>query len=385
MTRQELLNILYAERDRVEKKYTFPGWTPWAIYAAIATLGWAAWDLINQGVDWYLVIIGFYAVDSLYFLCECIRSFFPKEKNIPVYKKSDAETTIGVVLYILIHIGLMIAQLMIIPKSFHPVLYWTAFVGLCVFLLLLGSQVVAKENGHTNFQSYIGALFLGPFYVPIAILLVMYLFQMGYTPDSYRLAVLFFAMYYLYTHIPSEGRKTLSKIDLLIHKVLYDSDEIDEKTILEELEVYIIGLRYGKHLSATRLKELKPLVNMLVNYTNGLIQDLHQGNSAGVDAIIKEGNRIYKDTKKQYDLLMWDVNSIYGEERDKEKSLEHIIAVGKITEQAMRFWSIAQTTMKLNYSYKTEHLMEAYRQTIGTIEIRQLIERELVGKEKELG
>ena len=167
--------------------------------------------------------------------------------------------------------------------------------------------------------------------------------------------------------------------------MLYDSDEIDEKTILEELEVYIIGLRYGKHLSATRLKELKPLVNMLVNYSNGLIQDLHQGNSAGVDAIIKEGNRIYKDTKKQYDLLMWDVNSIYGEERDKEKSLEHIIAVGKITEQAMRFWSIAQTTMKLNYSYKTEHLMEAYRQTIGTIEIRQLIERELVGKEKELG
>lgn len=385
MTKQELLNILYAERDRVEKKYTFPGWTPWAIYAAIATLGWAAWDLIDKGVDWYLVIIGFYALFALYFLCECIKAFLPKEENIPVYKKGDAETTIGVVLYILIHVGLMIAQLMIIPMSFHSGLYWTAFGGLCVFLLLLGSQVVAKEKGRTNFQSYIGALFMGPFYIPIAILLVMYLFQMGYASNSYRLAVLFFAMYFLYTHIPTEGRKTLSQIDLLIHKVLYNGDVVDEKAILEELEVYVIGLRYGKHLSATKLKELKPLVNMLVNYSEGLIQDLQQCNTAGVDAILKEGNRIYKNTKKQYDLLMWDVNSIYGEEKYKEKSLEHIIAVGRIAEQAMKFWRIMQSTINVNKSFAPGTIMSAYQQTIGTAGIRQLIEQELVGKEKELG
>lgn len=82
---------------------------------------------------------------------------------------------------------------------------------------------------------------------------------------------------------------------------------------------------------------------------------------------------------------MWDVNSIYGEERDKEKSLDHIIAVGKIAEQAMRFWSITQSTMKLDSAYKIEHIMAAYQQTIGTAEMIQLIERELVGKEKEIG
>lgn len=92
MTKQELLNILYAERDRVEKKYTYPGWTPWAIYAAVATLGWAAWDLIDKGVDWYAVFIGFYVLFVLYFLFECIKTFFPGEKKIPAYIKNDAKT-----------------------------------------------------------------------------------------------------------------------------------------------------------------------------------------------------------------------------------------------------------------------------------------------------
>lgn len=282
-------------------------------------------------------------------------------------------------------IGLMIAQLMIIPRTYHPWLYWIAFGCLCVFLVLLGSQVVAKEKGHTNFSAHIGALILGPFYIPIAILLVMYMFQMKYTPDSYRLAMLFFAIYYLLNCIPTEGKKTLSQIDLLIHNVLYERDEVDEKTILEELEVYIIGLRYGKYLSATKLNELKPLVSTLVNYSNGLILDLQHGNSAGVDAILKVGNSVFKDTKKQYNLLMWDVNSIYGEGKNKEKSLKHIIAVGKIAEQTIKFWTITQSALHSGGSNVTGQIIAAYQQTIGTAEILQLIELELVGKEKELG
>lgn len=387
MTKQELLNILYAERDRVEKQYTLPGWTLWAILAALATLGWMAWGLIdgNMGVDWHIVIIEFYALFVFHFLFECIKAFIPKDVKIPVYIKSDVKTIVETIIMTVLQIGLMIVQLLIIPRTDHPWLFWIAFVGLCLLSLLYGSFVVVKEKGRTNFQSYIGALFVGPLYIPIAILLVMYLCQVGYEPYSYRLAVLLFAMYYLLGSIPSETKKTLSQIDTLINKVLYDKDEVDEKTILEELEVYIIGLRYGKHLSATKLKELKPLVSMLVNYSDGLIQDLRQGNSVGVDAIIKEGNRIYKDTKKQYDKLMWDVNSIYGEEKDKEKSLEHIIAVGKIADQTMKFWRIMQTTLKSNPNNKIGNVIAVYQQTIGTAEMKQLIEQELVGKEKELG
>ena len=163
----------------------------------------------------------------------------------------------------MLHIGLMIAQLLIMPRTDHLWLYWTVFGCLCVFLLLLGSEVAAKEKGRNNYSSYIGAIIMGPLYMPIAILLVMYLCQAGYEPYSYRLAVLLFAMYYLLANIPYETKKTLSRIDALIHKVLYENDEVDEKAILEELEVYMIGLRYGKYLSATKLKELKPLVNTL--------------------------------------------------------------------------------------------------------------------------
>ena len=387
MTKQELLNILYAERDRAEKQYTLPGWTLWAILAALATLGWMAWSLIdtNKDVEWSIVIIEFYALFVFYFLYECVKAFIPKDVKIPVYIKSDIETVFEVIFFILLHIGLMIAQLLIMPRTDHLWLYWTAFGCLCVFLLLLGSEVAAKEKGRNNYSSYIGAIIMGALYMPIAILLVMYLCQAGYEPYSYRLAVLFFAMYYLLANIPYETKKTLSRIDALIHKVLYENDEVDEKAILEELEVYMIGLRYGKYLSATKLKELKPLVNTFVNYSEGLIQDMRQGNSTGVDAILKVGNEVFKDTQWQYKTLMRDVNSIYGEGKDKEKSLEHIIAVGKIAEQAMRFWSITQSTMKLDYAYKTEHITAAYQQTIGTSEMKQLIERELVGKEKELG
>ena len=66
MTKQELLNILYAERDRVEKQYTLLGWTQWALVAALATLGWTAWGLIdsNKGIKWPIVVIEFFPFDK---------------------------------------------------------------------------------------------------------------------------------------------------------------------------------------------------------------------------------------------------------------------------------------------------------------------------------
>lgn len=40
MTKKELLDILYAERNRLTSIYSRPGWTTWAIIVAIVSLAW---------------------------------------------------------------------------------------------------------------------------------------------------------------------------------------------------------------------------------------------------------------------------------------------------------------------------------------------------------
>ena len=169
--------------------------------------------------------------------------------------------------------------------------------------------------------------------------------------------------------------------------MLYEGGELDEKAILEELEVYIVGLRYGKYLSATKLKELKPLVSGLVKHSDALIQDMQSGNKVGVKAIVDAGQKIYNDTTKLYDELMSDVNGIYGDGKNTEKSLIHIVAVGKIAEEAMKFWSMVMGTMELkpNQQVLTSHISAAYKATIDKPEIVQLIEQELNDNMGEMG
>lgn len=89
MTKSELLNILYAERNRVEKQYTLPGWTPWAIYAALASLGWTAWRIIDNGVEWSNVVIGFYVLIFVSITIGCISGVVLQHGKVPLYIKGD--------------------------------------------------------------------------------------------------------------------------------------------------------------------------------------------------------------------------------------------------------------------------------------------------------
>ena len=81
-----------------------------------------AWGLIdsNMGVDWHIVIIEFYALFVFHFLFECIKAFIPKDVKIPVYIKSDVKTIVESIIMTVLQIGLMIVQLLIIPRTDHP-------------------------------------------------------------------------------------------------------------------------------------------------------------------------------------------------------------------------------------------------------------------------
>lgn len=387
MTKSELLNILYAERNRVEKQYARPGWTMWALVAAIASLGWLAWGLAEECEHWSIVIWVFYILMFSYLIYESIKLSFRQNIKVPIYVQNDLGGKVGAAMMCVLLIGLMAAQLLIIPFSFHPVLYWCSFVGIVLFLLLSGSYFLPNRDGYVPTNKNWGALVGSILYLPMLVLLIMYLCEYEYNPEAYRLGVIGFAMYYLFGLIPFGEKHKFSQIDELINRVLYEGGELDEKAILEELEVYIVGLRYGKYLSATKLKELKPLVSGLVKHSDALIQDMQSGNKVGVKAIVDAGQKIYNDTTKLYDELMSDVNGIYGDGKNTEKSLIHIVAVGKIAEEAMKFWSMVMGTMELkpNQQVLTSHISAAYKATIDKPEIVQLIEQELNDNMGEMG
>lgn len=383
MTKSELLNILYAERNRVEKQYARPGWTIWALVAAIASLGWLAWGVADESFVLSLVIFVFYAWVFAQFTYECIKSAVPTPRGIPVFVKTNVETILGEAAICLLSVGLIIAQLIFIPCSFLPVLYWFAFAGILLLFLLYGYFLISQPSGHVNISKYmkLGALLVSVLYMPMFVLIILYLCQSGYEYSSYKLGTLSFAIWFLLGKMPIGEKQTFLQIDGLINKVLYEDEEVDEKAILEELEVYIVGLRYGKYLSATKLKELKPLVSELIKHSNGLLLCVEQGNEVGVKAIVNEGKKFYKDTQKLYNALMSDVNGIYGDGKNSEKSLVHIFAVGQIAEETIKFWSIVKGTLELKpqpqQQVLTSHISAAYQATIGKPEIQQLIEQEL--------
>ena len=391
MTKSELLNILYAERNRVEKQYARPGWTMWALVAAIASLGWLAWKILDETYVGATVVFVFYAWVFAQFTYECIKSVIPAQRGIPVFVKTNVETIMGEAAICLLSAGLIVAQFVFIPRSFQPVLYWFAFAGMVLLFLMYAYFLFSQPSGHVNLSKYtkLGAILVGVLYIPMFVLILVYLCQSGYEPTSFRLGTLFFAIWFLLGKMPIGEKQTFLQIDGLINKVLYEDEEVDEKAILEELEVYIVGLRYGKYLSATKLKELKPLVSELIKHSNGLLLCVEQGNAVGVKAIVNEGKKFYKDTQRLYNALMSDVNGIYGDGKNSEKSLVHIFAVGQIAEEAMKFWSIVKGTLELKPQPQQQvlisHILAAYQATIGKPEIQQLIEQELNDNMGEMG
>lgn len=387
MTKSELLNILYAERSRVEKQYARPGWTLWALVAAIASLGWLAWGLAEKCEHWSIVIWVFYILMFSYLVYESIKLAFRQNIKVPIYVQNDIGGKVAASMMCVLLTLLMAAQLFLIPFSFHPILYWFAFSGIVLFLLLSGSYFLPNRDGYVPTNKNWGALLVSILYLPMLVLLIMFLCKYEYYSIAYRLGVIIFVIYYLFGLIPFGEKKTFSRIDELINKVLYENDDVEEKAILEELEVYSVGLRYGKYLSATKLNELKPLVSELLKHSDGLILCVEQGNVVGVNAIVNEGHKIFKDTQKLYNALMSDVNSIYGEGKNTEKSLTHIVAVGRIAEETMRFWRIVMGTMKLDSANEviTRHITAAYQDTIGKQEIHQLIDQELNDNLGEMG
>lgn len=94
MTKKEILDILYSERNSLLKMYTRPGWTSWALIAAIASLSWILIDLHPFSLKYSVSIA--YLFFSAFLLLDCIFTSF-KNNHHPTWKKLEFTDRAGLV------------------------------------------------------------------------------------------------------------------------------------------------------------------------------------------------------------------------------------------------------------------------------------------------
>ena len=373
MSKSELLNILYAERERGEKQYSQPGWTKWALYAAIASLCWLAWGIADQCEDWAYSIFVFYGLFHIVLIGASLIAAFPKHRGTPMFTKGDTGGRVRAIVMSGLLIGLLVAQWYLIPHDFYPVLYWITFVCNCIHVLISLPNISMKKNGHVGMAMDRWDALIVLLFAPTLVLLGMYLWQFGYNMVSLRLGVLFYAIYFLFVLIPSEEAYNFDQIDGLINKVLYGDEDVDEKAVLDELETYTVGKKYGRHLSETQLGDLKKLTSAIIKYADSMVLSLQEGNMVAANVVFKEGYKEYKLTKREYDNLMQQINIIYGDKKNEDQSLTPIFEVGKVVEEVLKFWEMIEPKEKKNPKYHINQVFTAHQTTIGRPEVRMMI------------
>ena len=372
MTKYELLNILYAERSRVEKQYSQPGWTLWAIVAALAPISWKAWRLAEQCEQWRYVILVFNLFYWFSLIFElCVFSYYNGTKT-PVWQKGDVKEIIQSVIGVVFGIWLACTQIWIIPHSFYVPLYWTALAITILFFIVMIFILREAIVGYLpNNNGWWNLLFALPIIPPI-VLTVLYLCELGYEPLPLRLGVLLFAIFYLLTWLPVGQKKRFAKIDRLISRVVYDFENVDEIAVLRLLELQVIGIRYGRYLSEKRLERYYAAIDELITCANKLSESIKQGENEQINAIIDEG----KDAYMRVSLMIITVSSgiTYAYNRDSvDSSLLPLISANQIGEEATRFWHEIETIQQENPENFEERISKAYANTIGRKDIQRKI------------
>lgn len=374
MTKSEILNILYAERDRIEKTYTQPGWTVWAILAAIASLSWLLWDYGEKCNDWSyavlvfgLVYVSVVAIDACLF---SFRSFL----NIPIWRKGYIKDYTSAVVNTILIAALLIIQWRTIPHSYHSILYWTAFGCETLFIVLLILTFIQTYKGYAHSHKYAKWGFsLSIPVIPVIVLFAMYLNELEYNSDAAKCGVLAYAILYLFSLIPIGEKRQLNQVDGLITKVLYDSEDVNERSIFRELELYVIGLRYGRYLSETQLASYMKLISQLFNCSKRLMAEIGRGDGRQLEALIDEGDEICSKLSKTSVSMLSKIQVVYGES-NVDNSLTPVIQVGNIGVAIMHYWIKLREIQKADVPNKKEEIDKAYEETVGSEKIQKMID-----------
>lgn len=374
MTKSEVLNILYAERERIEKTYTQPGWTVWAILAAIASLAWLLWEYGEKCNDWSYAALVFGLIYVASIAISACLYLFVSYLKIPIWRKGYIKDYTAAVANTILMTALLIIQLCVIPHSFHPILYWTAVCCEILFVVLFALTLIQIFKGYVQTSKNAKwSFYLCLPIIPIIALFAMYLNGLEYNSIAAKCGVLIYAIHILLNLIPSGEKRQLDQIDGLISKVLYECEDVNERAVIRELELYVVGLRYGRYLSETQLKSYMKQIAQLFNCTKRLIAEIDGGDERQIEAIVAEGDEIYTKLSKTSLSILTKIQLTYGED-NVDNSLTPVLQVGNIGVAIMRYWIRLGEIQKADMPNKKEEIDKAYKETVGSEKIQRMID-----------
>ena len=219
-------------------------------------------------------------------------------------------------------------------------------------------------------------------FVPSIILIALYLRELGYDAAAFKIGVLLYVIWILLMLLPIGEEKKFMQIDNLISRVLYDTEEVNEKAVLEALEVYTLGLRLGRYITESRLRDFKLTVASLIDCSVRLINCLEKENGKGMESIIEEGMIRYKGVGNQYVDMRKELEIVYGKElQNPDKYLTPIKKNWLIAGKALDLWARIIALKEDKSSGLSDKITIACQETISKPEIRKLIEEEMSAEE----
>lgn len=252
MTKKDILDILYSERTRLLNMYTRPGWTSWALIAAIASLSWMLIDLYPFSLKYSISIS--YLLFSAFLLLGCIFTAF-KNNHQPTWKKLEFTDRAGLVYVfaiLLVQFLIFILHKNLFDGGTLGYLYYASVIFNALLLLVFIAAFVQSfiPSLRTEKNNRTGGIIGTIFFLFIFVTWGLFLFREYNHVDvnSLKAGLIFFAIIFMVGCFNISTPTKLNKLDNLINKVLYEEDEIDEKKIISELETCMIGLKYRDFL-----------------------------------------------------------------------------------------------------------------------------------------
>ena len=251
MTKKEILEVLYAERNRLMDLYTRPGWTTWAIVGAVASLVWMLLDVIyDQNLSLFHVITSFYCLFNLFVVIAFIIEAF-KNEHQPLWGKGGAHSSMGLLYILLIYIFQFIIFIAYRCNFSPSYMYIIGIIlnTLIILLMILAFILSFFPLLRTQKNNLWSGIILATPFLYFFVLFTIYLCQNATSIMlcEIKSGMIFFAISFLLGCFNISASEKLKHLDKLINETLYNSNP-NEDVIISQLERCMIGLKYGDYL-----------------------------------------------------------------------------------------------------------------------------------------
>jgi len=355
MEKDELLNILYSERQRVSEKNKDFGWSIWALIGTIATLLWILIDLFNNKLTKNPQEIFLFSRSFCTMLLSLLlfKDFY-KKKNYEYYPyrfvKSSGQVLgiVDIIIPTLLFVSYIWPNLLLRPlleildiksTSLHEsslifnFIISFAFSG---YITLKGMEMYCRHK----FKQEAGYVKNWPYLLYASLMLLCGILDFSRT-EGYMLSIRFSLVisgimaivYILIAIIGNPLRKLISSIDRLIDKVLIN-EEIDVNFVYEEFISIKIGYKYSR-LYQGDIQKIYTLIEEQNNYIRDIDSIKYEGCPiehfneikevlAKADLLYSNHQEIINMATKMTNKMSWDVKRISLDEEELKKLISAI-------------------------------------------------------------